>query len=79
MSEKTAVTRRYANEAELREADLSRLKFRDMTPQEQAEMKRRFSEFMTAVKPKPAAAAEKPEKTVTKWSPKTLGRGGVPR
>ena len=79
MSNRTAVTRRYASEQELRQADLSRFDYNEMTPQEQAEMKRRFQEFMTAVKPRAGAKAAAPAKpkTVTKWTPKTVGRGGV--
>lgn len=80
MSKPTAVTRQYASEEDLRQADLSRLKFNEMTPREQAEMKRRLNEFMAAVRPKPKAEAEAgKKKAVTKWAPKALRPGGASR
>ncbi|MEM7523680.1 MAG: hypothetical protein AAF360_08005 [Pseudomonadota bacterium] len=67
------MTRRYASEEELRQADLSRIPDSEMTPQEQAEMKRRMQEFMTAMKPKSKAKAEKPKPKVQNWTPRAVG------
>jgi len=67
------MTRRYATEDDLRQADLSRIPDSQMTPQEQAEMQRRMREFMTAMKPKAEPKAEKPKPKVVKWQPKAIG------
>ncbi|MEM6490867.1 MAG: hypothetical protein AAF684_03040 [Pseudomonadota bacterium] len=70
------MTRRYASEDDLRQADLSRIPDHKMTEQEKAEMQRRMREFMTAMKPKPKAKAEKPKPKVTKWTPRAVRPGG---
>ncbi len=56
---------------DLQQADLSGREYDDMSPEEQAEMKRRFQEFMSAIGASAAAKDAKPkEKEVKKWEPR---------
>lgn len=60
--------RRYRSEDDLRQADLSKYRFEDMTPEERREMKRRFQEFVAAMKSTPADQT-KTNTSVKKWDP----------
>jgi hypothetical protein len=59
---------------ELRQADLSHLRIDQMTPEQKAEMRRRYDEFVRSIagrapKPSRSAAGTAPPNT-TKWVPK---------
>jgi hypothetical protein len=56
--------------SDIRQADLSHLRVQDMTPEQKAEMKRRFEEFATVYLPgKQKAEPEQPRRAAVKWVP----------
>lgn len=64
------MARKYKSD-DIRQADLSGREYDDMNPEEQAEMKRRFQEFMSAIGANQSEPApRKAEKKVQKWEPK---------
>lgn len=68
------------NEEDLHQADLSGMAIKDMTPEQKAEMKRRFEEFVRAFKSsQPGASAKKAKPKVQKWTPQKAFRPGMPR
>jgi hypothetical protein len=54
---------------DLRQADMSHLTLKDMTPQQRAEMRRRLEHFVKAIAGDRAPVAVKPEKQIRKWVP----------
>jgi hypothetical protein len=54
---------------DLRQADLSHLSVKDMSPAQRAEMRRRFETFMQAFVPKPKPGEVKAPPKVRKWVP----------
>jgi hypothetical protein len=55
---------------DLRHADLSHLRFDEMSEAQRAEMRRRYDDFVRrVVKPQGAAARPAPAKPVQKWVP----------
>lgn len=60
--------RRYRSQDELRQADLSRYRMEDMTPEERREMKRRFQEFVVSMNGGPGDK-RKTNASVKKWNP----------
>ena len=59
---------------ELSQRDFSDRKVQDLDPEERREMRRRFTQFMEALKVGPAPAEPEPQKPVTKWDPAVHGR-----
>ncbi len=61
---------------DLRQADLSNLSITDMTPEQRAELKRRYSHFIESFVPADAKpAADKPAPKPQKWVPGKKARG----
>ena len=64
------------SEDDLRNADLSQLTVRDMTPSQRAELKRRYATFVAAFGPTTAAkrpAGKKAKAKPQKWMPGKKG------
>ena len=59
--------RYYRSPTELRQADLSKYRYEDMTPEERHELKLRFQEFVSAMKATNTSAPKNPE--IQKWNP----------
>lgn len=76
---KPGAQRRYATPEELREADLSEIPQDELTAEEQAELKRRFDEFVAALAGRKLKKkkAEEPKKKIQKWSPKQVAKPGL--
>jgi hypothetical protein len=56
-----------------RHTDLSRIRDEDLTPEQAAELRRRFQAFTRALAMARASAPEVPRaKTIAKWTPKRL-------
>jgi hypothetical protein len=62
-----------SNEGELRQTDLSHLHLQDMTPNERAELRRRYDDFVRHFGRDGMAPSRYPEpkKRVRKWTPGT--------
>lgn len=55
---------------DLRNADLSHLRVQEMTPEQRAELRRRYDDFLErVVKPTAARAPAAPRKKVQAWAP----------
>ena len=61
---------------DLSQRDFSQRQIEDLTQAERQELRRRFEEFVAAMRggPKPGAEPEPPAKPVTKWDPALHGR-----
>lgn len=59
---------------ELSQRDFSDRKVQDLAPEERHELRRRFNQFMEALRVGPATAEPEPQKEVTKWDPALHGR-----
>jgi hypothetical protein len=58
-------------EDDLRNADLSNLRFQDMNAAQKAEMRRRYAEFISRIVERGDPAVPQPAKKVRKWVPGT--------
>ena len=59
---------------ELCQRDFSDRRVQDLSPEERRELRRRFTEFMEALRVDIPAAEPEPQKPVTKWDPALHGR-----
>jgi hypothetical protein len=58
---------------DLSQRDLSGKRVQDMTPAERQEMKRRFEEFVGAMKRSGTPASERPKIQAKRWDPRAFG------